>query len=42
MCFVVFFSLQIPILPNFSWIKPCVSAKDLVYIGLRDVDQGEQ
>ncbi|KAM9336377.1 arginase-1 [Symphorus nematophorus] len=28
-------------LPNFSWIKPCVSAKDLVYIGLRDVDPGE-
>uniref|UniRef100_A0A673CM85 Arginase n=1 Tax=Sphaeramia orbicularis TaxID=375764 RepID=A0A673CM85_9TELE len=27
-----------PTLPNFSWIKPCVSAKNLVYIGLRDVD----
>lgn len=34
--------LQIPVLPNFSWIKPCVSAKDLVYIGLRDVDPAEQ
>ncbi|XP_040922740.1 arginase-1 [Toxotes jaculatrix] len=32
---------KIPVLPNFSWIKPCVSAKDLVYIGLRDVDPGE-
>lgn len=33
---------QIPTLPNFSWIKPCVSAKDLVYIGLRDLDAAEQ
>lgn len=33
---------QIPVLPNFSWITPCVSAKDLVYIGLRDLDPGEQ
>ncbi|CAF90988.1 unnamed protein product, partial [Tetraodon nigroviridis] len=32
----------IPTLPNFSWIKPCVSAKDLVYIGLRDLDAAEQ
>lgn len=32
---------KIPVLPNFSWIKPCVSAKDLVYIGLREVDPGE-
>ncbi|KAM4623371.1 arginase-1 [Polymixia lowei] len=32
---------KIPVLPNFSWIKPCVSAKDLVYIGLRDVDPEE-
>ncbi|XP_041818620.1 arginase-1 [Chelmon rostratus] len=32
---------KIPILPNFSWVKPCVSAKDLVYIGLRDVDPAE-
>ncbi|XP_044034183.1 arginase-1-like [Siniperca chuatsi] len=28
-------------LPNFSWIKSCVWARDLVYIGLRDVDPGE-
>eukprot|EP00064_Thunnus_orientalis_P024230 superscaffoldBa00010108_g24511 len=33
---------KIPVLPNFSWIKPCVSARDLVYIGLRDVDPEEQ
>ncbi|XP_056152867.1 arginase-1 [Lampris incognitus] len=32
---------KIPVLPNFSWIKPCISAKDLVYIGLRDVDPEE-
>nr|XP_046233322.1 arginase-1 isoform X2 [Scatophagus argus] len=32
---------KIPVLPSFSWIKPCVSAKHLVYIGLRDVDPGE-
>ncbi|XP_071318239.1 arginase-1 isoform X2 [Trachinotus anak] len=32
---------KIPVLPNFSWIKPCVSAKNLVYIGLRDVDPEE-
>uniref|UniRef100_A0A665VP57 Arginase n=1 Tax=Echeneis naucrates TaxID=173247 RepID=A0A665VP57_ECHNA len=39
----VLYELQskIPVLPNFSWIKPCVSAKDLVYIGLRDVDPSE-
>lgn len=42
MCCCCFFLLQIPVLPNFSWIKPCVSAKDLVYIGLREVDPGEQ
>lgn len=32
---------KIPALPNFSWLKPCVAAKDLVYIGLRDVDPEE-
>ncbi|KAK2820167.1 hypothetical protein Q5P01_023126 [Channa striata] len=32
---------KIPVLPNFSWLKPCVSAKDLVYIGLRDLDPAE-
>ncbi|KAM9424120.1 arginase-1 [Pholidichthys leucotaenia] len=34
-------STKIPALPNFSWLQPCVSAKDLVYIGLRDVDPAE-
>ncbi|KAM6897555.1 arginase-1 [Xenentodon cancila] len=32
---------KIPALPNFSWLKPCVSARDVVYIGLRDVDPAE-
>lgn len=32
---------KIPALPHFSWIKPCVSAKDIIYIGLRDVDPEE-
>ncbi|KAM8837372.1 arginase-1 isoform 1-T1 [Spinachia spinachia] len=32
---------KIPVLPNFSWIKPCVWAKDLVYVGLRDLDPAE-
>lgn len=32
---------KIPVLPNFSWLKPCVSARDVVYIGLRDVDPAE-
>lgn len=32
---------QIPDVPGFSWLTPCISAKDIVYIGLRDVDPGE-
>ncbi|XP_073671963.1 arginase-1 [Paramisgurnus dabryanus] len=32
---------KIPIMPNFSWVKPCIAAKDIVYIGLRDVDPEE-
>ncbi|XP_061732024.1 arginase-1 [Nerophis ophidion] len=32
---------KIPALPNFSWLKSCVHAKDLVYIGLRDLDPEE-
>ncbi|XP_072312222.1 arginase-1-like [Eucyclogobius newberryi] len=32
---------KIPLLPNFSWVTPCLWAKHLVYIGLRDVDPGE-
>ncbi|GFO10944.1 Arginase [Plakobranchus ocellatus] len=27
--------------PGFEWCKPCLSAKDIVYIGLRDVDPAE-
>ncbi|TRY99958.1 hypothetical protein DNTS_033976 [Danionella cerebrum] len=32
---------KIPKLPNFSWLKPCVAAQDIVYIGLRDLDPEE-
>ncbi|XP_061612534.1 arginase-1 isoform X1 [Phyllopteryx taeniolatus] len=32
---------KIPVLPNFSWMTSCVSAKHLVYIGLRDLDPEE-
>ncbi|XP_015227306.1 PREDICTED: arginase-1-like [Cyprinodon variegatus] len=32
---------KVPELPNFSWMKPCVSSRDLVYVGLRDVDPAE-
>ncbi|MED6241183.1 argininosuccinate synthetase [Ataeniobius toweri] len=32
---------KVPVLPNFSWMKPCLSSQDLVYIGLRDVDPAE-
>uniref|UniRef100_A0A3Q2YCA8 Arginase n=1 Tax=Hippocampus comes TaxID=109280 RepID=A0A3Q2YCA8_HIPCM len=32
---------QVPDLPGFSWVKPFLSCRDLVYIGLRDVDPGE-
>ncbi|KNE64043.1 arginase [Allomyces macrogynus ATCC 38327] len=29
-------------LPEFSWLSPCLTPDRLVYIGLRDVDQGEK
>ncbi|XP_053566657.1 arginase-1 [Bombina bombina] len=32
---------KMPDIPGFSWVKPCLSAKDIVYIGLRDIDPGE-
>ncbi|XP_006030846.1 arginase-1 isoform X2 [Alligator sinensis] len=32
---------KVPDVPGFSWVTPCLSAKDIVYIGLRDVDPGE-
>ncbi|KAM9202682.1 arginase-2, mitochondrial isoform 2-T2 [Dugong dugon] len=32
---------KVPRLPGFSWLKPCVSSPDIVYIGLRDVDPPE-
>ncbi|KAK9533985.1 hypothetical protein VZT92_009062 [Zoarces viviparus] len=32
---------KMPAIPGFSWMKPFLSSRDLVYIGLRDVDPGE-
>ncbi|XP_068840913.1 arginase-1 [Capricornis sumatraensis] len=32
---------KMPEVPGFHWLAPCISAKDIVYIGLRDVDPGE-
>lgn len=32
---------KMPALPGFSWMKPFLASRDLVYIGLRDVDPGE-
>ncbi len=29
-------------LPGFEWFKPCLAPRDLVYIGLRDLDSGEK
>ncbi|KAM3595241.1 uncharacterized protein V6R79_020431 [Siganus canaliculatus] len=28
-------------IPGFSWMKPFLTSRDLVYIGLRDIDRGE-
>ncbi|XP_074846669.1 arginase-1 [Carettochelys insculpta] len=32
---------KMPDVAGFSWLTPCLSAKDIVYIGLRDVDSAE-
>ncbi|XP_037551024.1 arginase-2, mitochondrial [Nematolebias whitei] len=32
---------KIPAIPGFAWSKPFLSSRDLVYVGLRDVDPGE-
>lgn len=32
----------VPKLPGFENIKPCISAKNIAWIGLRDVDKGER
>ncbi|ESN94633.1 hypothetical protein HELRODRAFT_68856 [Helobdella robusta] len=29
-------------LPGFEWAKPCLGVKDIVYIGLRDLDEAEK
>lgn len=36
------FPPQVIDIPGFSWTKPILTSRDLVYIGLRDVDAGEQ
>ena len=28
--------------PSMQWFKPCITPKDIVYIGLRDLDQPER
>ncbi|XP_075049375.1 arginase-2, mitochondrial [Mixophyes fleayi] len=33
---------KVPLIPGLSWIKPCISTSDIVYIGLRDLDPAEQ
>ncbi|KAM4663263.1 arginase-2, mitochondrial [Discoglossus pictus] len=32
---------KVPLIPGFSWAKPCLSRSDIVYIGLRDIDPAE-
>uniref|UniRef100_A0A0B6ZSF2 Arginase n=1 Tax=Arion vulgaris TaxID=1028688 RepID=A0A0B6ZSF2_9EUPU len=32
----------VPKTPGFEWCKPCISVRDIVYIGLRDVDPAER
>lgn len=29
-------------LPGFQWYEPCIDPKNIVYIGLRDVDKPEK
>ncbi|XP_053331146.1 arginase-2, mitochondrial [Spea bombifrons] len=33
---------KVPLIPGFSWTKPCLSRSDIIYIGLRDLDPAEQ
>lgn len=28
-------------IPGFDWLKPCLTNKDIVYIGIRDIDSDE-
>ncbi|XP_070578289.1 arginase-2, mitochondrial-like isoform X2 [Ptychodera flava] len=32
----------VPVMPGFEWLKPCISAKDIAFIGVRDIDPGER
>lgn len=36
------FKEYIPEMPGFEWLEPCIHAKDVVYIGVRDVDTAER
>ena len=38
----VAFLLGIASLPSFGWLKPCIGVSDIVYIGLRDLDDAEK
>lgn len=29
-------------IPEFGWIEPCLKRERIVYIGLRDIDEGER
>jgi arginase len=31
-----------PTIPGFEWVKPCINAKDMCFIGLRDLDPAER
>ncbi|CAD5113692.1 DgyrCDS2851 [Dimorphilus gyrociliatus] len=32
----------VPKLPGFEWLKPCISVKDIAFIGVRDIDKAER
>ncbi|CAN0398937.1 arginase, hepatic-like [Lampetra fluviatilis] len=32
---------KVPAVPGLSWVSPCLTVQDIVYIGLRDIDPGE-
>ncbi|XP_002739242.1 arginase-1-like [Saccoglossus kowalevskii] len=32
----------VPVLPGFEWMNTCIHAKDIAFIGVRDIDPGER
>ncbi|XP_077993033.1 arginase, hepatic-like [Glandiceps talaboti] len=32
----------VPVMPGFEWIDTCISAKDIAFVGVRDIDPGER